>query len=120
MSGGNIESIQALWNTLDSGNLSQLQVLYAPDVQFEDPISKGKGIGELKAHFEKLFRNFSGVSYVYGRSLQVESDVIIEWTLKATLRHDKGAFELPGISWLKLNPESGKIETSREYYNLRA
>lgn len=114
----NISAIQKAWNKLGSGNLEVLEEIYSADIQFEDPISRGRGIENLRRHFGRLFRNLSRISYSYGSSTWTSDTLVMQWTLTAELAPSRKAFELPGISWLQLDPESGKIAKSREYFDL--
>ena len=118
MSAERIRQIQGAWNLLGSGSLAVVDEIYARDVQFEDPISKGRGSENLKRHFGRLFRSFSRISYSYGRTTWTAETLVIEWTLKAERGATAKVFELPGISWLQLDPETGKIVRSREYFDL--
>ena len=113
-----VRRIQAAWSSLSRENLGALEDIYAANLRFEDPLTTGRGLENLRQHFRRIFRNLSHPAYTYRGSTGTSGSIVIEWTLKAELRSSGKAFELPGISWLKLNPESGKIEESREYFDL--
>jgi hypothetical protein len=110
--------IQAFWNTLNRHNLDSLGDFYSIDIQFEDPIRRGKGIADFTRHFSRIFRSLSQINYTYGNSLQSSNTLVMEWTLNAKMGSTEKRFEMPGISWLELNNETEKIERSREYFDL--
>jgi hypothetical protein len=113
-----IGKIQSYWNTLSIERLDTLGEVYTSSVQFEDPLSKGTGLDELKAHFERIYRSLPTVTYEYGRSIASSNCFVIEWTMISGFRRSKRAFALPGISFLEVDADSGLIFKSREYFDL--
>jgi hypothetical protein len=113
-----IKKIQGFWNAMDNESLNNLGEIYASNVRFEDPLSKGTGLDELKKHFERIYQNFPSVTYEYGRSIASLDSVVIEWTMKSTFKKSKRSFALPGVSFLGIDIDSGLISESKEYYDL--
>lgn len=98
--------------------LDSLGEVYASTVQFEDSLSKGTGLDELKMHFERIYRTLPTVTYEYGRSIASSNCFVIEWTMKSGFRKSKRTFALPGISFLEVEIDSGLIIKSKEYFDL--
>jgi hypothetical protein len=113
-----IKKIQAFWNAMGIESLNNLGEIYASNVRFEDPLSKGTGLEELKKHFERIYQNFPSVTYEFGRSIASLNSLVIEWTMRATFRKSKRSFVLPGVSFLGIDTDTGLISESKEYYNL--
>ncbi|MDB4712455.1 DUF2358 domain-containing protein [Verrucomicrobiales bacterium] len=94
--------------------LQELDTIYTNDVQYEDPINKGKGLPHIKLILEDLLKVFQEVQFESIQSTNDDEFAFVNWKMRYNFR--KRAYEIDGVSRLRFN-ESGQITEHKDYWD---
>tara|TARA_B110000438_G_scaffold298716_1_gene347473 strand:+ start:346 stop:780 length:435 start_codon:yes stop_codon:yes gene_type:complete len=94
--------------------LQELDTIYTNDVQYEDPINKGKGLPHIKLILDDLLKVFQGVQFESIQSTNDDEFAFVSWKMRYKFR--KRAYEIDGVSRLRFN-ESGQITEHKDYWD---
>lgn len=106
-----LETMAKFFGELTEESLTKLPQHYAEEVQFEDPMNRGKGLKDLELIFEDLFKQLK------------------ELKMEITAKHEPGALEwvmhykfrgkersLPGGSFFEFD-EDGLVKRQRDFWD---
>jgi steroid delta-isomerase len=94
--------------------LQSLGTIYSNDVQYEDPINKGKNLTHLKLILEDLLKVFKGVRFESIHSAHTDEFAFVSWKMRYKFRNK--TYEIDGVSRLRFNG-SGKITEHKDYWD---
>lgn len=107
------------YNQLNSSNLQTLHELYAPDVEFIDPVHQIQGLAALGQYFAHAYQNLQHCEFVMGAHGVGPHWGFVSWQMR--FRHSAiGRGELivvEGCTELTYNA-NGQIQRHRDYYDL--
>lgn len=107
------------YNQLSFSNLETLRQLYAPEVEFIDPVHRISGLSELEKYFAHAYQNLQHCEFEMGAHGVGPHWGFVSWQMR--FRHNAiGAGALivvDGTTELTYNAE-GKIIRHRDYYDL--
>ena len=95
-------------------SLQSLDAIYSDDVQYEDPINKGKNLDHLKLILEDLLKIFKGVRFESIHSAHDSEFAFVCWKMRYKFRNK--AYEIDGVSRLRFN-DAGLIIDHRDYWD---
>lgn len=109
-----LDRIGEYFSNLAPETLAQLGEHYAPDVHFLDPINEGRGLADLQAIFEDLFKQLKNVKItVVARSGDQEQG-FLRWTMDYTFRGKSRT--LPGTSHFTFDT-NGKVASQHDFWD---
>lgn len=94
--------------------LQSLSSIYSDDVQYEDPINKGKDLIHLKIILEDLLKVFKKVRFKSIHSAHNDEFAFVSWKMCYEFRYK--AYEIDGVSRLRFNG-SGQITEHKDYWD---
>lgn len=114
-----IEQLKAQYQTLSTDNLAALMALYAPDVEFRDPLHQISGQSQLHHYFEKLLVNTLSCQFDFHHSLIQNQQATLSWTMSFTHRqlNRQRPIYVEGCSWLQFNQ---LVYFHRDYFDVSA
>ena len=114
------ERVKRAYQTIDKGNLAEVETLYTQDVYFEDPTHGVQGKQALLRYFESMFETPRDCRFRFHQTITDGSDVFLSWTM--FLRHPRlrrgETIRVEGASYLKTR--NGKIYYHRDYFDMGA
>ena len=114
-----IEKFASFYRDLTSMQVSELGLIYSPDVSFIDPIAKHEGLASVESYFTKLLDNAEHCEFeIHTIQAATGNDYFVNWTMHYTsTRINKGKpIDVDGITFLKI--EKNLIVFHRDYYDL--
>lgn len=116
------ERLLNAFNELTAQNVDSMDKVYAPNVQFEDPLHKYSDRESLKAYLHYQYKNTISCRFDMVRTFQQKNQCSVEWNM--TFRHKALNFgrtiEVPGVSIVIEDPETGLITHHRDYFDVSA
>ena len=113
-----LEEFKQIYQDLDESNIESIELIYASDVQFNDPFHQVEGLQHLKDYFHGLYENVKAIDFEFGDSISEDDGHFIHWTMNLTHpKLNKGkTFKVPGASYLKVN-STQQIVFHRDYFD---
>ena len=114
-----METFLQTYTSLNHSNLHLLGSIYTDDVIFIDPVHSIKGLPQLTAYFEALYRNISSIEFSFTDPIREKDIGYVQWTMTYSHpRIQKGnLIDVPGVSFLKFHA-SGKVNYHRDQFDL--
>ncbi|RKF15708.1 nuclear transport factor 2 family protein [Alginatibacterium sediminis] len=110
-----LERFIELYQQLNKDNLHRLHEIYAPQVEFSDPMHQIDGLDNLSKYFEQLYLNLEHCEFVIEQSFIKDSSASLVWTMN--FKHpklNKGQIVcVPGMTHLQFQDD--KIIYHRDY-----
>ena len=95
-------------------SLQSLDSIYSDDVQYEDPINKGKDPAHLKLILEDLLKVLKGVRFESIHSAHDRECAFVSWKMRYKFRNKP--YEIDGVSRLRFD-DAGQIIEHRDYWD---
>lgn len=108
------------WSELRVKNLEILNDYYDENIHFLDPLSNLKGLANLRAYYQHLYKNVIDIEFVFDDELANEEKQFFTWTMQLQAKGlNKGRpIEVKGCSHIIFSPESGKVIYHRDYFDV--
>lgn len=99
--------IKVSFNEFNLQNMQTLDLFYAQDVQFCDPLKKIDGLSRLKEYYQELYRNVESIHFEFHRFIEEESSVACEWTMSVCVKklNSSKPYEVKGSSFFNFNKD---------------
>jgi len=94
--------------------IQELYSIYTNDVQYEDPINKGKSLAHLKLILEDLLKVFKGIQFESIHSTHDDEFAFVSWKMSYKFRNRD--YQIDGVSRLRFNG-SGQITEHKDYWD---
>ena len=94
-----------------------LDLLYAPDVVFEDPLHRLEGREQLQRYFARLNASLVESEFVMGEALVGAAAAMVPWTIRLTLRRLPRPVVVDGCSHLRYG---ALVTYQRDYFDVGA
>ena len=112
-----LERFKALFNRLGPEDQGGLAEVYAPDIQFQDPLTEVIGLEALKSYFSGAYENVLSCQFDYGPAMGDDHSIALPWVMH--LRHRKLAsgreVRVEGMSHLRIRQD--RIVYHRDYFD---
>ncbi len=114
-----METFLQTYTSLNHSNLHLLGSIYTDDVIFIDPVHSLKGLPQLTAYFEVLYRNINSIKFSFTDPIRDGDVGYVQWIMTYSHpRIQKGnLIDVPGVSFLKFHA-SGKVNYHRDQFDL--
>lgn len=114
-----LEQFVALYNELNFSNLAVLRDIYAPDVEFVDPVHQINGLRALEQYFAHAYQNLQQCHFAIVATGQGAHWGFVSWQMRFCHSAINGGREVcvDGCTELTYNAE-GQISRHRDYYDL--
>jgi hypothetical protein len=90
--------------------------LYAPDVSFQDPLTRAEGLDALRAHFDRLNANLRLALFDFQPTLTDGSEAFLPWTMRLELRRGpRGPIVVSGVTQLRFDQ---RIRYQRDHFDV--
>lgn len=108
---GLITRLMGFYESFSSANLSRLDEVYTPDIEFVDPVHRVDGILSLKHYLKKMAVNLSHYRIRYLDVLVGDNNAYLTWEMEFAHKRINGGktITVRGMSRLKF--------TNRVYYH---
>lgn len=106
---------KSVYKSLDAKNIGLIEAIYDEGIIFVDPFHEIKGIDNLTAYFEKLYRNIESCRFDFVNEYPLESSAVVTWIM--TFSHKslgKKEVMVPGSTEIHFNE---KIYFHRDYFD---
>jgi len=108
------------FNEYDGSNPEVLDDLYDKNVVFEDPLTKIKGISELKKYYTHAYKPVKFINFDFKKIHKAGLVYTCEWhmTLKAPPLNFGKKYTVRGVSIITFSKESEKIISHHDYLDI--
>ena len=112
-----LERVKEFYETFDGTDLKVIDELYHQDAVFVDPLVRLEGVSEIRRYFGKVYGIADFVSFTLNRTYQVDSTVILFWTMQFSNRKlARGErISLDGVSECRF--EGDKLVSHVDFYD---
>ena len=76
-----LDELQAVYQSLDANNLTQLARVYSDDIHFVDPFGEIRGYESLQSYFQNLYSGLASCRFDYGTPLTNGQTAWLPWTM---------------------------------------
>lgn len=109
-----------VYSQLNKDNLSLLNDLYHPLIEFQDPAHQLQGSQQLQRYFAQLYQNINYCHFTIEHTIENEPDAFVKWSM--TFSHPKikqgQQRTLAGCSQLRFKDQ--QLIYHRDYFDLGA
>ena len=114
-----LADFKAAFNRLDADNLHLLEELYDPNVVFQDPVHRLKGLSALRDYYGRLYEGVVECRFDFEDELIDGDRAVLVWVMHVEhARFRKGeTLHLPGASHLRF---ADKVTYHRDYFDMGA
>lgn len=112
--------IDEAFNSYNGKNPEVLDEFYDQKVIFEDPITKVKGLKELKKYYKHAYASVKEIKFNFKNIISSEDTYTCEWdmTLKVPSLNFGKAYKVRGVSVLTFSSETDKVIKHHDYLDL--
>lgn len=114
--------ITETFNDFNGKNINILSNLYDEKVEFEDPVTKVKGLKNLKSYYENAYAAVKEINFDF-KQIDVSEDKTVytcQWimNLKAGILNYGRKYDVRGVSIITFSDESNKVVKQSDYLDL--
>lgn len=110
-----------LASALSPETIAQFSMLYAPDALFSDPFHRLQGRAAIADAYRSMFRSLVSPGFFELSVAWVHSDKLaVGWVFRFRLSSNGPTTEIPGTSWLWLDPDSRHIVRHEDHWDASA
>ena len=99
---------------MDPECTSELADFYSENIHFIDPINEGRGLDDLQAIYQDLFKKLKNISIDVTDSRGDEQECFLRWVMRYQFRNKHR--ELPGASYFTFSKD-GKVASQHDYWD---
>tara|TARA_B100001248_G_scaffold261547_2_gene253090 strand:- start:8121 stop:8552 length:432 start_codon:yes stop_codon:yes gene_type:complete len=112
-------AVKNAFNSLNAKNLDVLNGVYADAVIFEDPMSRIEGLNNLKAHFQKLYKNVISINFHFVDEVESGDTLALFWEMQLRAKSLKGGkpVSLEGMTKIIFN-DRDQVILHKEYFDM--
>lgn len=111
--------IVSSFNKFDGTNMNVLDLFYAPEVHFTDPVKDIKGLANLKSYYLHVYKNVTKIEFDFHHFIVNHHEVFAEWNMKLQARglNSGKTFTVRGCSVFKFD-QHGLVIAHSDYLDL--
>jgi hypothetical protein len=116
---GPLDRFKTAFNQLNKDTLHLLDEIYAPDVEFRDPVHELKGLPALRGYYSRLYDGVVSCHFDFEAEVIQDQQGMLVWIMRfqhARFRRGE-TLELRGISHLKFR-DDGKVFQHHDYFDM--
>ena len=107
-------TVAGFFNDLSPAKLETLGDVYAPGVEFHDPLHHTRGLAQLRVVYERLFAQLTEVAISVSDIHGDDSTGFMLWTMRYKLRGKDRAIH--GTSHLRFAPD-GRVAAQHDFWD---
>ncbi|TXH67794.1 MAG: nuclear transport factor 2 family protein [Thiothrix sp.] len=113
-----LERFKTVYESLAKDNLSALQSVYSPKIEFQDPMHHVQGYAAFEGYFAALYANLQSCRFVIKDLFYQDHQACVTWTMTYVHPRLNGgkAVQVEGASHLQFSDQT--IEKHRDYADL--
>lgn len=117
-----LHGLKAFYAEMDKLELTLLDSVYSANIMFTDPVQTVQGLDALKSYLQNSVANVSYCHFVFEDEAFTETQGFLRWQMQfAHSRINSGnEIQLPGVSHLTFDPDSGLIIRHVDFYDMGA
>ena len=114
------EKVEHFWNHLNKDSLHLVDEFYAPNVVFEDPLTRIRGLRSLRTHYKKLYQDVLEIRFDFPEMTETEDTVFASWVMTLTTKKLNWGrpYSVEGFSVMTFRDD--KVVYHRDYLDLGA
>jgi hypothetical protein len=115
------QKIQKAFNEFNGKNLDLLEDFYASDIEFHDPVTKCKGLPQLKKYYAHAYAQVKSIRFDFLDFVIDGNTVAATWEMHLAVKGLNGgkSYAVNGFSHFKFNAK-GLVYYHRDYLDLGA
>lgn len=116
---GSLDRFKTAFNQLNQDTLHLLDEIYAPDVEFRDPVHELKGLPALRAYYRRLYDGVVSCHFDFEAEVIQDPQGMLVWIMRfqhARFRRGE-TLELRGVSHLQFH-DDGKVFKHHDYFDM--
>lgn len=104
---------------LSKDNLGVLNVFYADNVEFADPVTQIKGLPDLIKYYSHVYANVINIKFEFNDITVKDDTYFAKWTMKLQVKglNSQKPYQTEGLSVMSFN-EDNKVFYHRDYVDL--
>ncbi len=114
-----LDHFKNTFNQLDKNHLDLLEQIYAPDVQFRDPVQSLTGLPALRDYYGRLYEGVIACYFTFDAEVIEGQQGVLVWTM--FFEHSRfragEKLELRGVSHLQFL-DDGRVHHHRDYFDM--
>ena len=107
-------TVARFFNSLSPDKLQSLGDVYAPGVEFHDPLHHTRGLAQLRQVYERMFAQLTGVEVVVSDTHGDDETGFMLWKMQYKLRGKERIIQ--GTSHLRFAPD-GRVAVQRDFWD---
>ncbi|WP_020394892.1 nuclear transport factor 2 family protein [Thiolinea disciformis] len=113
-----LQRFKQVYERLAKDNLSALQSVYSPNIEFQDPLHRVQGYAAFESYFAALYTHLESCRFVIKGLFYQSNQACVTWTMTFVHPRLNGgkAVQVEGASHLQFNEHY--IEKHRDYADL--
>ena len=114
-----VDRFQSVYQRLTVDSLELLDGLYAPEVEFTDPVHTLRGLPELRAYCRELYDGVAECRFDYPEVIESDGRAAVAWVmhLRHTRFRPKETLSLAGVSLIQFGE---RVTRQHDYFDLGA
>ena len=116
---GSLDRFKTAFNQLNKDTLHLLDEIYAPDVEFRDPVHELKGLPALRGYYSRLYDGVISCRFEFEAEVIAGQQGMLVWVMRfqhARFRRGE-TLELRGVSHLQFH-DDGKVFQHHDYFDM--
>ena len=116
---GSLDRFKTAFNQLHKDTLHLLDEIYAPDVEFHDPVHELNGLPALRDYYGRLYDGVVSCHFDFEAEVIQDQQGMLVWIMRfqhARFRRGE-TLELRGVSHLKFR-DDGKVFQHHDYFDM--
>jgi hypothetical protein len=116
------ERIIKVFNELNKDTINSLDAFYHPELDFEDPLGKIKGLPAMKAYYANMYKNVKSIKFEFSKVLNEGDEYVGFWKMYLAAPGLNGGeeFWVEGNSHIRFDPKTDLVIYHRDYFDMGA
>jgi ketosteroid isomerase-like protein len=112
-----LQKLIRFFETIDTGNVSQLAQVYSEDVFFKDPFNEVRGLADVVRIFSHMFEQVDSPRFVVTNHVLQGDQAFLTWDFLFQMKRFSTAEQcIRGATHLRFGPD-GKANFHRDYWD---
>ena len=112
-----LQKLIRFFETINTGNVSQLAQVYSEDVFFKDPFNEVRGLPEVVRIFSHMFKQVDSPRFVVTSHVLQGDQAFLTWDFLFRMKRFSSAEQcIRGATHLRFGPD-GKANFHRDYWD---
>lgn len=116
------DRIIKVFNDLNKDSMSILDGFYHPELEFEDPLGKIKGLPAMKAYYANMYKSVKSIRFEFSKIIKDGDEYVGFWKmyLAAPVLNGGNEYWVEGNSHIRFDSKTDLVIYHRDYFDMGA